>query len=39
MNKLKYLFFSVLVLALMAISAMAQGGAGAGDNQSTVDAL
>ncbi len=39
MNKLKYLFFSVLALAVMAIPAMAQAGAGAGaaDNQFTVD--
>lgn len=40
MNKLKYLFFSVLALAVMAIPAMAQAGAAAGtaDNQFTVDA-
>ena len=35
MNKLKYFFFSALALALMAIPAMAQGGAGAADNTST----
>lgn len=35
MNKIKYIFFSVLALALMAIPAMAQAAA---DNQSTVDA-
>jgi F-type H+-transporting ATPase subunit c len=35
MNKIKYLFFSVLALALTAIPAMAQGGAGAADNTST----
>jgi len=38
MNKLKYLFFSVLALAVMAIPAMAQAGAGAADNESTVNA-
>ncbi len=39
MNKFKYIFFSVLALALMAIPALAQGtGAGAGDNQFTVSA-
>lgn len=37
MKNLKMVFFSVLALALMAIPAMAQG-AGAADNQSTVDA-
>lgn len=35
MNKLKYVFFSMLALALMAIPAMAQGAA---DNQFSVDA-
>ncbi|HEX8249740.1 MAG TPA: ATP synthase F0 subunit C [Pyrinomonadaceae bacterium] len=36
MNKIKYIFFSVLALALMSISAFAQaGGAGAADNTST----
>lgn len=38
MNKIKYIFFSVLALALMAIPAMAQAGAAAADNQQTVDA-
>lgn len=39
MNKFKYIFFSVLALALMAIPALAQtGGAAAGDNQFTVSA-
>ncbi len=40
MNKLKYFFFSVLALAVMAIPAMAQAGAAAGgaDNESTVNA-
>lgn len=39
MNKLKYLFFAVLALALMAIPVLAQpGGAVAGDNASTVSA-
>jgi F-type H+-transporting ATPase subunit c len=38
MNKLKYFFFSMLALAVMAIPAMAQGGAGAADNASTVNA-
>ena len=33
MNKLKYFFFSMLALALMAVPAMAQGGAA--DNTST----
>jgi F-type H+-transporting ATPase subunit c len=37
MNKIKYTFFSVLALALMAIPAMAQAG-GAADNDSTVNA-
>jgi len=36
MNKLKYLFFSMLALAVMAVPAMAQ--AGAADNESTVNA-
>ncbi len=38
MNKLKYIFFSALSLALLAIPALAQapGAAGAGDNDSTV---
>jgi F-type H+-transporting ATPase subunit c len=36
MNKIKYVFFSVLALALMSVSAFAQaGGAGAADNGST----
>ena len=35
MNKLKYFFFSALALALMAVPAMAQSGAGAADNAST----
>lgn len=36
MNKIKYIFFSVLALALMSVSAFAQaGGAGAADNTST----
>jgi F-type H+-transporting ATPase subunit c len=39
MNKYKYIFFSMLALALLAIPAMAQaGGAGASDNESTVNA-
>lgn len=39
MNKLKFLFFSMLALAVMAVPAMAQaGGAGAADNESTVAA-
>lgn len=39
MNKFKYIFFSALALALMAIPALAQsGGAAAGDNQFTVGA-
>lgn len=37
MKNLKMVFFSVLALALMAIPAMAQGGAAAQDNQFTVD--
>jgi len=36
MNKLKYLFFSMLALAVMAVPAMAQ--AGAADNAQTVEA-
>ncbi|HEX2641016.1 MAG TPA: ATP synthase F0 subunit C [Pyrinomonadaceae bacterium] len=35
MNKVKYLFFATLALALMALPALAQG-AGAADNDSTV---
>ena len=35
MKKLKYIFFAVTALALLSMSAFAQGGA---DNQSTVDA-
>lgn len=38
MNKLKYLFFATLAVALAAIPAMAQGAAVAGDNASTVSA-
>lgn len=38
MNKIKYIFFATLALALMAIPALAQGAAGAGDNESTVNA-
>lgn len=38
MNKIKYIFFATLALALMAIPALAQGAATGGDNQSTVDA-
>ena len=37
MNKFKYIFFATLLLALMAVSAFAQGG-GAPDNVSTVNA-
>src|SRR5690349_2990109 len=36
MNKVKYLFFATLALALMALPAVAQVGAGAADNDSTV---
>lgn len=35
MNKVKYIFFATLALALMALPALAQG-AGAADNDSTV---
>jgi F-type H+-transporting ATPase subunit c len=38
MKNLKMMFFSVLALALMSIPAMAQTGAGAADNDSTVAA-
>ena len=38
MNKLKYFFFSMLALAVMALPAMAQGGTGGADNDSTVAA-
>jgi len=39
MNKLKYVFFATLAVALMAVAAMAQAGAGgSSDNQFTVDA-
>jgi len=36
MNKVKYMFFATLALALMALPALAQAGAGAADNDSTV---
>jgi len=36
MNKVKYIFFATLALALMALPALAQAGAGAADNDSTV---
>lgn len=39
MNKIKYIFFATLALALTAIPALAQGAAAAGgDNESTVNA-
>lgn len=38
MNKFKYLIFATLALALMAMTVMAQPGAVAGDNASTVSA-
>lgn len=38
MNKYKYIFFATLLIALLAISAFAQGGAVGGDNESTVSA-
>jgi F-type H+-transporting ATPase subunit c len=39
MNKLKYVFYATLLLALLGVTAFAQGGgAGAGDNASTVAA-
>ena len=38
MNKVKYVFFATLALALMALPALAQGAAGAGDNQFSVSA-
>jgi F-type H+-transporting ATPase subunit c len=38
MNKFKYVFFASLALALMALPALAQGGAAAGDNQFSVSA-
>ncbi len=39
MNKLKYVFFATLLLALMGVTAFAQGGgAAAGDNAFTVSA-
>ena len=39
MNKMKYVFFATLAIALMAVAAMAQAGAaGAADNESTVNA-
>ena len=39
MNKIKYVFFATLAMALSAIPAMAQaGGAGAADNEFTVGA-
>jgi F-type H+-transporting ATPase subunit c len=38
MNKIKYIFFSVLALALMSVTALAQTGGGAADNESTVNA-
>ena len=36
MNKIKYVFFATLALALSALPAMAQAGAAAADNESTV---
>lgn len=38
MNKIKYMFFSALALFLLAVPALAQGAAGAADNESTVAA-
>lgn len=40
MNKIKYILFATLALALMAVTAMAQGATtgGAGDNAQTVEA-
>ena len=38
MNKMKYVFYATLALALMAIPAMAQAGVAAGDNKFTVNA-
>jgi F-type H+-transporting ATPase subunit c len=38
MNKLKYMFFATLAVVLSALPAMAQAGAGAGDNKFTVNA-
>lgn len=39
MNKMKYVLYATVAIALMAVVAAAQpGGAAAGDNQSTVDA-
>jgi F-type H+-transporting ATPase subunit c len=38
MTKLKYVVFATLAIAMMAVAAMAQGGAGAADNESTVSA-
>jgi F-type H+-transporting ATPase subunit c len=35
MNKIKYIFFAALALALMAVPALAQGATAAGDNAST----
>jgi len=39
MNKMKYVLFATLAIALVSVAAMAQaGGAGAADNESTVNA-
>jgi F-type H+-transporting ATPase subunit c len=38
LNKIKYIGYSALALALMALPAMAQAGAEAGDNKFTVNA-
>ena len=38
MKRFKLVFFSLLALMVMAIPAMAQGGAGAADNQFTIEA-
>ncbi len=38
MNKYKYFFFSALALFVMALPALAQGGAGGADNESSVAA-
>ena len=38
MRKVKYLFFAILALALMAVAALGQDAAGAADNAETVSA-
>jgi len=38
MNKIKYVMYATLAIALLAVASMAQAGGGAADNESTVNA-